>query len=64
VLLKLIGLVIPLRADPRQEGLGLDVIEHGEEAYGSGEGAILVLPPQPARGRGAAPLGRPVGGEA
>jgi ammonium transporter, Amt family len=42
--LKLIGLVTPLRTSARQEGLGLDVSEHGEEAYGHGEGAILVLP--------------------
>ena len=33
-----------LRATAREEGLGLDVTQHGEEAYGSGEGAILVLP--------------------
>ncbi len=44
VLLKLIGLVVPLRADGRQEGVGLDVVEHGEEAYGSDAGAILLLP--------------------
>jgi Amt family ammonium transporter len=43
-LLKLIGLLAPLRADKRQESLGLDVPQHGEEAYTSGEGAILVLP--------------------
>jgi Amt family ammonium transporter len=43
-LLKLIAAVVPLRADRRHEGLGLDVPQHGEEAYTSGEGAILVLP--------------------
>ena len=43
-LLKLIGAVTPLRAASRSEGLGLDVTEHGEEAYTHGEGAILVLP--------------------
>lgn len=43
-LLRLVGLVLPLRVtDARAEGLGLDVIQHGEEAYSSGEGAILVL---------------------
>lgn len=50
ILLKLIGLVVPLRASGRDEGLGMDVTQHGEEAYGSGEGSILVLPsdePQP-----------------
>ena len=43
-LLKLIGAFTPLRAASRNEGLGLDVSEHGEEAYSHGEGAILVLP--------------------
>ncbi|HVT15945.1 MAG TPA: ammonium transporter [Thermoanaerobaculia bacterium] len=43
-LLKLIGAFVPLRAERRQESLGLDVPQHGEEAYTSGEGAILVLP--------------------
>jgi Amt family ammonium transporter len=42
-LLKLVGLVAPLRAAAREEGLGLDVTQHGEEAYARGEGAILVL---------------------
>ena len=44
VLLKAIGLVMPLRPPHREEAVGLDVLEHGEEAYSSGEGAILVLP--------------------
>jgi ammonium transporter, Amt family len=42
VLLKLIGLVMPLRVSEREEALGLDVTQHGEEAYVTGEGAILV----------------------
>jgi ammonium transporter, Amt family len=33
VLLKLIGLVIPLRATAADEATGLDVTQHGEEAY-------------------------------
>src|SRR5687767_958688 len=33
VLLKLIGLVIPLRATADDESVGLDISEHGEEAY-------------------------------
>jgi len=41
-LLRLMQLVMPLRVSERQESIGLDVIEHGEEAYASGEGAILV----------------------
>jgi Amt family ammonium transporter len=45
-LLKLIGALAPLRAERRHERLGLDVPQHGEEAYTSGEGAILVLPSQ------------------
>jgi len=28
----------------REEALGLDVAQHGEEAYATGEGAILVVP--------------------
>jgi Amt family ammonium transporter len=41
-ILKLIGLVMPLRATQREEALGMDIVEHGEEAYVTGEGAILV----------------------
>ena len=41
-LLKLLGLVVQLRAEPRAEGLGMDFTQHGEEAYTSGEGSILV----------------------
>ena len=44
VILKVLGLVMSLRADQKSEGLGLDVTQHGEEAYSSGEGSILVLP--------------------
>ncbi len=43
ILLKAIALVMPLRPPEREEAVGLDVFEHGEEAYSSGEGAILVL---------------------
>jgi Amt family ammonium transporter len=42
VILKLVGLVMPLRVGQREEALGMDVVQHGEEAYTSGEGAILV----------------------
>ena len=48
VLLKLIGLVMPLRATEREEALGMDIVSHGEEAYATGEGAILVDAPEPA----------------
>ena len=44
ILLKLIGAVMPLRASERDEAIGMDVVDHGEEAYPSGEGAILVAP--------------------
>jgi Amt family ammonium transporter len=44
ILLKLVGAVMPLRASARDEALGMDVVQHGEEAYATGEGAILVLP--------------------
>jgi ammonium transporter, Amt family len=44
ILLKLIGLVLPLRATARNEALGLDVTDHGEEAYAEGDGAILIGP--------------------
>ncbi len=44
LILKVLGLVTVLRAAPRTEGLGMDVSQHGEEAYSSGEGSILVMP--------------------
>ena len=42
VILKLVALVAPLRASAKEEGIGMDVTQHGEEAYSRGEGAILV----------------------
>jgi Amt family ammonium transporter len=50
-LFKLLAALAALGVDRRAEGRGLDVALHGEEAYGSGEGAILVL----ADGRPASP---------
>ncbi|HEY6145695.1 MAG TPA: ammonium transporter [Solirubrobacterales bacterium] len=44
VLLKALGAVMPLRATDREEAMGMDVVQHGEEAYVTGEGAILLLP--------------------
>jgi Amt family ammonium transporter len=44
VILKALALVMSLRAVPRIEGVGMDVSQHGEEAYASGEGSILVHP--------------------
>jgi Amt family ammonium transporter len=42
LILKVIGVLAPLRASTRDEGVGLDVTQHGEEAYNRGEGAILI----------------------
>ena len=44
VLLKLVGAIMPLRASDHEQAVGMDVLEHGEEAYASGEGAILITP--------------------
>ncbi len=44
VILKLLGRLMPLRVSEREEAIGMDIISHGEEAYASGEGAILVDP--------------------
>jgi ammonium transporter, Amt family len=44
VLLKLVGAVMPLRATDKEEAMGMDINQHGEEAYVTGEGAILLLP--------------------
>ena len=52
VLLKLLSLVMPLRLGDRHEGLGLDVTDHGEEAYTHGDGAILVKPKESSMAHG------------
>ena len=44
LILRVIGLVMPLRATEHEEAVGMDVVQHGEEAYATGEGAILVAP--------------------
>jgi Amt family ammonium transporter len=54
VVLKLVALVIPLRAATRAEGVGMDITQHGEEAYAEGEGAVLVF-----RDAGGPPLPQP-----
>jgi Amt family ammonium transporter len=43
-LLKLLGLAMPLRTSEHDEAIGMDVTQHGEEAYVTGEGAILIMP--------------------
>ena len=58
VLLKVLGFVTALRAAPRAEGMGMDVTQHGEEAYTSGEGSILVIP-EPGPGFAPAPVLNP-----
>ena len=42
VILRVIGAIMPLRATENDEALGMDVSQHGEEAYLTGEGAILI----------------------
>jgi Amt family ammonium transporter len=42
ILLKVIGAIMPLRVTEQEEAIGMDVTQHGEEAYVTGEGAILV----------------------
>jgi Amt family ammonium transporter len=61
-LLKLVAAFAPLRARAREEGLGLDVSQHGEEAYARGEGAILVLPEIAAAPGLGVPAAAPAGG--
>jgi Amt family ammonium transporter len=46
VILKLMSLAFRLRVTEREEAIGLDVTQHGEEAYVTGEGAILIEPPE------------------
>ncbi len=58
VLLKALGFVTALRAAPRTEGMGLDVTQHGEEAYSTGEGSILVIS-EPTPAPSTAPLLNP-----
>ena len=33
-----------LRSTEREEAIGMDIVHHGEEAYVTGEGAVLVTP--------------------
>jgi ammonium transporter, Amt family len=44
VILLAIKFVTGLRSSDSEESIGLDVVYHGEEAYPTGEGAILVTP--------------------
>jgi len=42
-LLKLVNLFASLRTSLQEQGQGLDISQHGEEAYTSGDGALLLL---------------------
>jgi Amt family ammonium transporter len=53
-LLKLLAVVMPLRIGSRDEGVGVDVTDHGEEAYTHGDGAILVKPKESSIAHGVA----------
>lgn len=43
LLLKGMSFVMTVRASSKEEGHGMDIVNHGEEAYSDGEGAILLL---------------------
>jgi len=43
-ILKVVSLFTSLTASEKEQGLGMDITQHGEEAYTRGEGALLVLP--------------------
>ena len=45
ILLRLIGLVLPLRASGAEESDGLDITQHGEDAYPAAGGAESFAPP-------------------
>ena len=48
VLLKLVGLFLPLRVSANEEGSGCDVVSHGEEAYMHVGGATVIADQAPA----------------
>jgi ammonium transporter, Amt family len=50
VLLRVLGVLVPLRGADHEEAIGMDIIHHGEEAYASGEGAILIGAETPSDG--------------
>ncbi len=53
VILKVIGLVAPLRPSEKEEARGMDLLNHGEEAYASSGGAVLLLDEEMNGGSGA-----------
>ncbi len=42
LILRGLGALTRLRASEREEALGMDIVQHGEEAYLTGGGAILI----------------------
>jgi Amt family ammonium transporter len=58
VLLRVLGALMPLRVTAHEEAVGMDITEHGEEAYATGEGAILVVPEDGGKAR--VPVADPV----
>ena len=46
VIVRAINAIAHMRASPENEAIGLDVSEHGEEAYAREDGAILILSPK------------------
>lgn len=63
-LLKLLALFAPLRVGSSEEGRGLDVPLHGEEATSSGEGAVLLIPRKAQRAASTSPNPAPTGDKA
>jgi ammonium transporter, Amt family len=57
-LLRVLGALMPLRVTADEEAIGMDITEHNEEAYATGEGAILVVPEDGGKSR--VPLADPV----
>ena len=51
---------MPLRATEHEEALGMDVVQHGEEAYATGEGAILISLPTGRGDEREVPVANPV----
>jgi Amt family ammonium transporter len=43
-LIRVVNALAHVRSDQRGEAIGLDITQHGEEAYTRGEGAVLVIP--------------------
>jgi len=41
-ILKVLNALMPMRVSAIEESIGMDVVDHGEQAYTDGEGAILV----------------------